>query len=784
MILDTRDFGGIIPRVDAKMLPVNAAQIARNVKLWKGVLAALKAPKLIQALTKAGTIQAIYRLPYSGTNYWLHWASDVDAVRGPVAGDTTKRLYYTGDGEPRVTHAEMASQKTDTIDGSNNYPGGFGESVATDYPRAFYVLGVHRPVTAPVLGTPSGGSGTAESRAYVYTFVSKWGEESAPSPPSSAASGTPNGSWPLSQMDTAPLNTGAINAAAHASGVVTVYTTATNWLRKGHKITVASVVGMTDLNATWTVLDAENYAYTTVSRARTSNVSTLVLTSVIGLAVGQTIVVAGVGHASYNGTWTIASVNSATNTITYANTAANEATTADTAGKVSMSLFKVKLTTAQTYSSDGTWTRKAPYNVTNMVKRIYRVLSGIDGQDYKYVDEIAVATTTYTDTKIAAQLGETLPTQDPRIVDSDWELPPGDMKGIVSLPGGVLAGFRENELCYSEPGVPYAWPPRYRQSMDWPIVGLGVWGSTVTVCTTAIPYRAIGHDPSAVAVERGDLVYPCRAKRSILSMESGVVFASDRGLVFDGFGGTVLITDAFYDREAWQAGVLMDVLFAMDFDGRYYGFWPINANEAGAIVFDPAEKLGALSTNNVMVDGAWTDPETGVAYVVDDEGVKEWDADLAKRQIYEWRGKKHVLRMPEIFTAGKVIADFTQNPAEVAAIQAENNTRTTTNAATIAAIPVGAIKDGTLYGAIGGHAVGAYAVADDILIDLLSVDVEEVQFELYGDGALVYSVAIANNQPFRIAGTGKHTIWEKRLVGNVNIQSAQIAPTMSELSEA
>ena len=784
MILDTREFGGLIPRVDAKMLPVNAAQVARNVKLWKGVLAALKAPKLIVALTKSGTILSIYRLPYDGTDYWLHWAADVDAVRGPVAGDTTKRLYYTGDGEPRVTHAEMASQGEDTIDGSDNYPGGFGETVSTDYPVAFYALGVHRPVTAPVLGAPSGGSGTDESRAYVYTFTSDWGEESAPSPPSSAATGKPNGSWPLSKMDTAPLNTGSVNAATHAAGIVTVYTTATNWLRKGHQITVASVAGMTDLNASWTVSDAENYAYTTVSRARTSNVATLVLTSVAGLAVGQTIVVAGVGGASYNATATLASVNSATNTITYANVAGNEATTADTAGKVSMSLFKVELTTAQAYSSGGTWTRKAPYNVTNMRKRIYRVLSGFDGQDYKYVDEIAVATTTYTDTKIAAQLGETLETQDPTVIGSDWEMPPGDLLGIVSLPGGVLAGFRENELCYSEPSVPYAWPPRYRQSMDWPIVGLGVWGSTVTVCTTAIPYRAIGHDPSAVAIERGDLVYPCRSKRSIIGMESGVVFAADRGLVYDGFGGTALITEAFYDRESWQEGVLVDDLFAMEFDGRYYGFWPIDANEAGAIIFDPDEKLGALSTNNVMVDGAWTDPETGVAYVVDDEGVKEWDADLAQRQIYEWRGKKHVLRMPEIFTAGKVICDFTQDPAELAAIEAANAATEASNAAIIAAIPVGTIKDGTLFGEVGGHAVGVYAVGDDILDDLLPVDIEAVQFELYGDGELVYSVAITDNEPFRIADEGKHIIWEKRLVGNVNVQSVQIAPTMSELAEA
>ena len=709
MILDTRDFGGLIPRRDAKMLPHNAAQVAKNVKLWNGVLAALQAPDLVSSLTKSGTIQSVYRLPYSDYDYWLHWAADVDAARGPVAHDTTKRLYYTGDYEPRVTHAEMASQKTDTIDGTDHYFSGYGEAAATDYPRAFYTLGVHVPLTLPTLGTPTGGTGTAEARAYVYTFVTAWGEESAPSPPSVVKTGKPNGTWPLTTLDTAPLNTGSISNATHASGWVTVTATAKHGLKKGHRINLTGVVGMTDLNADWTVFDVP-----------------------------------------------------------------------------SNTTFRITLTTAQTYTSGGTWQRHAPYNVTGMRKRIYRVLSGVDGQDYKFVAEIAVATTTYNDTRRAVQLGETLETANPEVAGSAWDMPPGDMIGLVSM-GTFFAGFIPNtgEVCLSEPNAPYAWPLRYRQHMDWPIVGLGTWGSTLTICTTAVPYQVTGFHPESMAVARGDEVYPCVSKRSIVSGSSfGVLFATDRGLAADGSAGTRLITDAFYDRDAWQTGVVSTALVAMEYDGRYFGFWPMSASMGGAIIYDPTDVEGAISENNFMVDGTWFDPETGAAYVVDSDGVKQWDADDARRQTYEWRGKKHVLPMPETFKAGKVICDFMQTPEETAALAAENAAIIAANAAIFAAIPTGALKDGSLYGGVGAAAVAVYAVGDDALRDLLSTEIEEVQFELYGDGTRIYTVALSDNQPFRIPGGNAYVVFEKRVSGNVPVQSIQIASTMSELAGA
>lgn len=40
--------------------------------------------------------------------YWMSWAADVDVARGPIAGDTLERTYYTGDGVPKMTYAPFA----------------------------------------------------------------------------------------------------------------------------------------------------------------------------------------------------------------------------------------------------------------------------------------------------------------------------------------------------------------------------------------------------------------------------------------------------------------------------------------------------------------------------------------------------------------------------------------------------------------------------------------------------------------------------------------------------
>jgi len=143
--------------------------------------------------------------------------------KGPIAGDTLQRTYYTGDGEPRMTTL------ADAISGGGN-----------DYPKNFFVLGVTNPTTAPTVGH-TGGAAANETRAYVYTFVTQYGEESAPSPAGEHTAPSDATSWDLSALETAPLNTFTVTGASWSGGIATLTVASTRGLRAKEEIAVAGM---------------------------------------------------------------------------------------------------------------------------------------------------------------------------------------------------------------------------------------------------------------------------------------------------------------------------------------------------------------------------------------------------------------------------------------------------------------------------------------------------------------------------------------------------------------
>lgn len=165
-----KSFDGMYPVVNNRLLRDTAAQVAKNTKITGGSLAPLAQATTVVAKRSAGTPVTIYRFGQSeasDTQYWFEFTSDADVVRGPVAGDTTERTFYSSaTTEPRMTYASLV-------------PG------AGVYPNASYRLGIPPPTSAPTLAAGAGGAGTDETRYYVYTFVSALGEEGPPSAVSS-----------------------------------------------------------------------------------------------------------------------------------------------------------------------------------------------------------------------------------------------------------------------------------------------------------------------------------------------------------------------------------------------------------------------------------------------------------------------------------------------------------------------------------------------------------------------------------------------------------------------
>lgn len=214
-------FAGVVPRLQRRAIGERQAQVAMNCILTAGDLRPINKPLAVSAPLNTDSM-SMFRMESGGTEKWLSWDRDVDVARGPIAADTLQRIYWTGDGEPRCSDYSTAT------------------SGGGPYPTASFVLGVFAPTTAPGVAY-TGTVGTATSRAFVYTFVNAWDEESAPSPASSVVSGGNSGSgqWDLTSLQTAPANSFTATGASWSSGTAT-YTgiSSTFGLRVGEEIAI------------------------------------------------------------------------------------------------------------------------------------------------------------------------------------------------------------------------------------------------------------------------------------------------------------------------------------------------------------------------------------------------------------------------------------------------------------------------------------------------------------------------------------------------------------------
>lgn len=272
------------------------------------------------------------------------------------------------------------------------------------------------------------------------------------------------------------------------------------------------------------------------------------------------------------------------------------------------------------------------------LKRIYRS-SAVGSQAYfQFVAEVPIATSSYTDTKTQAQLGEVLQSQ-------DWNPPPDALKGLRMMANGVAVGFVGNTVYMSEPNLPHAWPNEY--PIDAEIVGLGTFGQTVVVLTKTFPYMLQGVDPAAMSTTKLELRQACVAKRSIVETGDGVIYASPDGLVSIGGGGIQVVTQDTLSRDQWQA-YKPDSFQAYLYNGRWHGFYN-TGSQRGVLIFDFTGQGARMTTSALGSGGAqpitagFQDASTDKLYLAQGGSIVRWDD--GSNLPYLWRSK--IFRSPQ-----------------------------------------------------------------------------------------------------------------------------------------
>ncbi len=321
-------------------------------------------------------------------------------------------------------------------------------------------------------------------------------------------------------------------------------------------------------------------------------------------------------------------------------------------------------------------------NITDV--RIYRTVTSASGvATYFLVAEQDVAITTYSDTQ-----SDTTVSQNNTLESTNWTAPPSDLQGWVSMPNGIVAGFRENEIWFSEPYRPHAWPAQYALAVDYPVVGLGVVGQALVVCTENHPYQITGIHPATMSQSRMATLEPCLSRGSILSAPEGVYYCSANGLVLVANGQAQNITRGLITKDQWQKVVgvtTIATLRAARLAGAYYAFGSarfgvfeedafdveldINGDGAsfeaedftGAFIgflVDPTNERVAFNalTTTLPTVNVQNDPWTGELFLIRD-GILYW-VDIAEEEptyeAFKWRSKIYQTGKVDNFAAAKL----------------------------------------------------------------------------------------------------------------------------------
>lgn len=417
-------------------------------------------------------------------------------------------------------------------------------------------------------------------------------------------------------------------------------------------------------------------------------------------------------------------------------------------------------------------------NITK--KRIYRTVTGTTSVEYYFVAEITLATTTYSDTSLSSTVA-----QNNLLESTSFQPPPSTLSGLVVMPNGFLAGFSGRDIYFSEPYRPHAWPPEYVVSTEFDIVGLGVIGSTLVACTRGAPYVLHGVNPAAVALAKTDLPEPCVAKRSIISSEAGVLYASPNGLVLVTQSGARMITEDITERNQWLREYVPSAIRAVRYQQTSY--LAFTEPKSGFIINPTQARAAFVKINDATgIDGVSYDRYTGDIYLIIDNRIYQFDPPSTSPLFYDWKSKEFDFPRPLNLGAAHVKLDtapLVENNANVDAAQAFNDARMAFPLDTLNMYALNTVKVLTdpsippeikqLKQPIGGSPL--------FLINEVSNPFVGATLEVYADGELVYAQSVEDSEIVRLPSGFKTSRWQFRLVGNAPCYSLAVSETRKEL---
>lgn len=430
---------------------------------------------------------------------------------------------------------------------------------------------------------------------------------------------------------------------------------------------------------------------------------------------------------------------------------------------------EVLWTPGETVTLSGFQLGSAARGVTK--QRIYRSQTGTSGGTVlQLIAERNTSTANYVDSIAPEDFITPLPSL-------SWTPPISSLSGLVSMPNGMMAAFDGKDIYFCEPYRPHAWPSEYVMTVDYDVVGLGVFGSTLVIMTTGMPYMIRGTHPTNMIQDRLELNLPCVSARSIQDLGYAVAYASHDGVVVASESGAQIMTQSLMTREQWRR-YSPQTMVGGQREGRYFVSYDYTDFEGfnfkGTLIFDLSGELPFLIRTDIETRAFYHRIEDGHLYYLNEGGVYRWDSPDASYATQTWRSKLFTLPRPTSFGAILIDADPILSKEEIAAIQAVIDAATAANDATFA-------SGDPLGGAVNGHYLNESEVNGDTL-EWIPEFKFNLSVNIYADGALVASVSKWNAMARLPAGFRARN-WEIEVSGDMRVSQIALASTGAELME-
>jgi len=530
---------------------------------------------------------------------------------------------------------------------------------------------------------------------------------------------------------------------------------------------------------------------------RNTSVVNLTTAAAHGLLVNQKITVAGMTDASYNEpTEVVITAVGGTTTLTYTSlggvavstvaraTNVVTVTTAAVHGFSTSDVVTMKLMTDSTFDSED-----EVITVTDTTHFTYAQTAGNVGTKADTTgrcqrDDTSTADTagfisndSYTDDFDYLNLVDIL-------LSDEYDEPESTMIGLASAQNNMLTGFFDNQLCFAEPGKPWAWPLKYRRTFEHNIVAIESVAGYLIVLTDKYAYRVSGNDPATLSIARIDTPYPCLSKKSVVNMGYGVMFATYGGLALWNPKGLSLATKYIHDWDTWDDGIDPATIVGHFFDDKYFG-----AHSSGSFLFERDEKVGGYyTTAGHKFNSAWTDPETNIVYTASDDlgNITQWGNSAWPLRPMEWKSKTIVVNDYINIGAARVVADYTITTEDTTAYVTYNTSIITYNAAIwVDSQEIRTINGPTDYVDTGGVEINNFAELNRNVVhgsDLVRTTrtaptTYTITFQLWQDKNLVFTKAVTNDNIFRCPVGYKADTFEVSVSGAARVRSIHLGET-------